>query len=134
MIPLIQLPALAWKYRRLIGYGLAVLAIFAIFLAYRHSLIKMGREQGRLEVRAEWDEAISFANREIAAKDAAYQALQSERDKVALEVQDLRNRPLPAPRTLIREVPTDAPVSTCPRLSPDFLREYNARADAADPG
>ena len=126
--------SILWQYRKWIGYGLAVLAILAMFLSYRHSLIKMGREQGRAEIRILWDESIAKANREILARDAAYQALQSERDKVALEVQELLNRPPPAPRTLIREVPTDAPVTTCPRLSPQFLQEYNARTDAANAG
>jgi hypothetical protein len=124
--------SLAWKYRKWIGYGLAVLAIFALFLSYRHSLIKMGREQGRLEVRAEWDEAVSVANREIAKKDAAYAELQGERDKANAKVQELLNRPPPDPRTLIVRIPTDAPVTACPDRSPEWRLQYNALADAAD--
>ena len=120
------------KYRKLIGYGLAVLLVVSLFFSYRHSLIKMGREEGREEVRKEWAASITVANGEIAKKDAAYAALQSERDKAMAEVNALLNRPQPAPKTLIREVPTSAPVATCPRLSADFLRNYNATADAAD--
>jgi hypothetical protein len=134
VIPLPPPLALAWKFRKWIGYGLAILAIIAIFLTYRHSLIKMGREQGRLEVRAEWDEAVSVANREIAAKDAAYQALQGQRDMMAAEVQALLNRPPPDPVKLIVRIPTDAPVSSCPDRSPEWRLQYNALADAADPG
>ena len=122
------------KYRKWIGYGIAVLLVLSLFFAYRHSLIKMGRDEGREEIRKEWAASIAVANGEIARKDAAYQALQSERDKVALEVQALRNRPLPAPKTLVVEVPTSAPVSTRPRISADFLRVYNSLAGAADSG
>ena len=132
MFPLIQLPALAWKYRRLIGYGLAVLAIIAMFLTYRHSLIQDGVKLGREQVRREWAASITVANGEIAKKDAAYAALQGERDKAKAEYLALLNRPQAAPRTLIREVPTDAPAATCPRLSPDFRMRYNSAADAAD--
>jgi len=44
------------KYRKLIGYGIAVLLVLSLFFAYRHSLIKMGREQGRAQVQALWDQ------------------------------------------------------------------------------
>ena len=120
------------KHRKLIGYGLAVLIVAMSFLAYRHSLIQDGVKLGREQVRKEWAYSISVANGEIEKKNKAYAALQGERDKAKAEVEDLRNQPLPAPKTLIREVPTSAPVSSCPRLSPDFLHSYNALADAAD--
>ena len=132
MFPLMHIPSILFKYRRLIGYGLAVLAILAMLLTYRHSLIQDGVKLGREQVRKEWANSITVANREISMRDAAYAALQGERDKAKAAYIALLNRPPAAPRTLIREVPTDAPAATCPRLSPDFRVRYNAAADAAD--
>jgi hypothetical protein len=125
---------LVWKYRKWIGYGLVICSVLALFFAYRHALIKKGREEGRAEVLAKWDEAISVSNREIAKKDTAYAALQGERDKASAEVQALLNRPPPDPRTLIVRIPTDAPVTSCPDRSPEWVRAYNALAAAADSG
>lgn len=136
MIPLLQIPSILFKYRKWIAYGIAALLLITLVLGWRHNLITAAHRDGVIEgsakVQAQWDKAVEAANRETARRDSEYQALQGERDKVALEVQALLNRPLPAPRLLIREVPTDAPVSSCPRLGPDFLRLYNAAADAAD--
>lgn len=75
MIPLIQLPALAWKYRRLLVYGIAVLLVLSLFFAYRHSLIKMGRDEGRAEVQALWqkDKAAWIATNEKIEADAKAQ-------------------------------------------------------------
>ncbi len=124
--------AFVLKYRKLIGYAIAALLLISLVLAWRHSLISDGIKLGREQVRKEWANSIMIANREISIRDAKYAALQGERDKAKAEVEAIRNRPIPAPRTLIVEVPTNAPVSTRPHLGPDFLRSYNAAADAAD--
>jgi hypothetical protein len=43
------------KYRKWIGYGLAVVLLVGLFLAYRHSLIEMGDKRGAARIQALWD-------------------------------------------------------------------------------
>ena len=79
---------------------------------------------------AKWAKAEAEARARAEALDAAYRASEADRARLAALVRNLP--PPPPPRTLIREVPTDAPVNSCPRLSPAFRLRWNA--DPADPG
>ena len=129
MIPFLKL---AWTYRKWIGYGIAVLAIFATLWTLLHNYGVRHYNDGIADEKVLWAKSIEAANAKVRKQDADYLALQRERDKAKAEIEALRNRPPAAPRTLIREVPTDAPAATCPRLSPDFRMRYNAASDAAD--
>lgn len=70
-----------WANRKWIGYGLAVILVAGLLLAYRHSLIVDGRRQGETKVQALWDADVaarqSAASKSIAdarSKEAAARA------------------------------------------------------------
>lgn len=126
---------MVWANRKLVGYGLAVLA-FAIFAMRVHAWRTgyLERDQAVLSLKKEQqarqaDAKTYTANIAIAEKEA--QALAS--DLAAIRAK-FANLPPVVPKTLIRtvEVPRDPAKETCPdpRLSPEFIRLWN---DAGNP-
>ncbi len=124
-----ELKRLPWK---LIGYGVAALAI--VLLVWRIAAWREGyqeREQAITErdaAKAELaalQKSVDDANKAIKDKDAAYQKTLGERDAYASQVAKLLIRPQVDPQSLIAQVPTHAPVTACPDRSRDYWLRYN---------
>jgi hypothetical protein len=114
------LPPLPW---RLIGRIAGVLAVVALVLWYRSSLIERGREEGIAQEKAAWMEAQERADREHNAKiDKLDKDYSDEKAKLQARVDALLARP--ATRTI--RVPI---ASICPAEVPG-----NAAVPAPDPG
>lgn len=109
MIPLLS--ALPW---RLIGAAAAVAAVLGGIGYYGHTRYQAGYAARSAEIVAaatKADEKYQKARR--ARGEPLYRDLLSYR---------------PDPKTLVTYVQTPAPVTACPRLGTEFLRQYNAIA------
>lgn len=133
MIPLGELPLLAWKYRRWIAYGIAGLAV--AILAWRVAAWREGYQARNAAVAALEDERKA---REDDRKVYDYNLKQSKASAEALSAdlsairQRYANMQPPAPKTLIRtiEVPIAPQQTTCPdpRISAAFVGLWNEQA------
>lgn len=133
MIPLwiaTKLPTL-WKFRKLIGYGLAVLAVLILawrIAAWRDGYLKLGVAQKALVTEK--------ASHEADLMEFARRTEQSEKDRaqLAMDLEAIRAKfaNLPPPRILTRtvEVPIAPGQTTCPvpRINSDFRLHWNATA------
>ena len=116
--------------RKALPYILLSVAIIAGYWWQARYHYGRGVEATETAWQAKWSKPEAEAKARAEALDAAYRASEADRARLAALVRNLP--PPPPPRTLIREVPTDAPVTSCPRLSSQFRVFYNA--DPADAG
>jgi hypothetical protein len=144
MIPLLlasKLP-LVWKYRKWIGYGIAALALLALFLTYRHGLI----QKGRAEVRAEWaletakakTLRIKWYEEQVAEAKTAQKKLEADTADLSAKLADAQARNETLRKALARAsmVIHEPTIPGCPpssRLGPDFRLLFNAAVDGTAP-
>lgn len=102
----------------------AVLAVVAVLGGTYVKGRSAGQEAAQAQCSERFDAARAAAEQRLEEAQAAYEAERAERVRLAARLRNLP--PPPEPRTLVREVPVNATVTTCPRLSPDFRMHFNA--------
>jgi hypothetical protein len=110
----------AWWVKPLLTL-IAVSAVVAALLWYRHSLVEQGRGEGRAEVQGSWDAAVRESKRLQAQANTVATAELVKIVEVEKRVYQDRIK------KVIQYVP--APATTCP-TDADFERLFN---DAASP-
>jgi hypothetical protein len=134
VIPLPPALTFAWRYRRWVAYGLAVVAVAALLWRVNVWHDKAGKLDAAVKALAT-EEAAHKAT--VAAQVAENARSQAEREALAADLAGIRAKfagiVIPTPKTLVRIVEVPRGTSeTCPspRVSPDFVRVWN---DAGTP-